>query len=1187
MELTVTRKHFRSTGKDLQILVDKNKHNLDVLLDIFSELKHRKTKKMASLKEDVQLHIKVLNDKNLPIQKHTAPLTATTKKTSPSPLNTATTKKKSTSSSDISENIKKNNVNLTPKNERSDTTPNDGARNEQSQNHSLGEIRPCGNVEGAPKSFQPKLSDKLKFSFPEIIPLASKYAEVLEALLSEIRKKGTGMKAYELVNGRTIQLDGTRHGLKFEIEDEIDIFEGAHVRLDINGRQYDAQVVSASLKTILLSVEDNFGSLPRCTMRVESTAMLKALQERLSKLANEPSGFNFKLTEEVIFNTGAPQNKTSSFNNSDLNEKQNAAVASILSNPITYLWGPPGTGKTQTIAIAIKELFEKQKRVLICSNTNQAVDQVLLKICKTLGHNHSVLEAGNIVRIGQIHHQELKNEWSEYVSLEAIVARKSEHLIKELDAISAQIKLLDNQNKKNEVLISAFHNIDLLTAEIQELDKKKEAIIRIHRSSTNKEHQLEFTLGKLNAELLKREKAGTIKRLLSRSTEKILFDIDKSEKANHLQKKATAVAQKSLSDIDLLNDRKTLAANLDRFRHKVIKDNRKEILSAFESLKDKIRLKATERTKLQKDMEDIEKAVLDESKIIGSTITKLYLSASLFSEFDAIIIDEASMVQIPALYYAAGKSKEKVVISGDFRQLSPIVPTSEQAIFDEIGNDIFNVAGIQSAFENQTQLNRTVMLDTQYRMPKSVCSLISPRMYANRLKTDKKSSIKELPVPFNNNLVIVDTSSLTPFVNKRGSSKFNILNSITARNICIHLSKNKYSGSIGICTPYTAQRDLLNKVIKSEDLENTVETGTVHRFQGDEKDVIIFDIPDSYGEYYAGGFAQAELPGESGSKLFNVAISRSKGNVVIIANLEYLDQKLPANAFLREILHSIYQKGQVIDAHEILAFRPPVKSDFKVGQVLNLDLSRLSNGAFTQSEFDPIFLSDASTASESIVIYSGFITTSRVAQYEHFFRACISKGVVIRCITRPPSRNGSMSVADGKAALDKLEEIGCIVDTRWDIHEKLVLIDDKVVWIGSLNPLSHTSNTSEIMVRLVGGDVALQLACFMSISESIRPDQAAGHSGKKENPQCPNCQSRTVFRKGRYGNYWECESTCDWRASVNNQTKASTPKPIIKPEDVPTCPDCNKKMSIRDGRYGAFWGCSDYPKCKCILKFKL
>ena len=28
------------------------------------------------------------------------------------------------------------------------------------------------------------------------------------------------------------------------------------------------------------------------------------------------------------------------------------------------------------------------------------------------------------------------------------------------------------------------------------------------------------------------------------------------------------------------------------------------------------------------------------------------------------------------------------------------------------------------------------------------------------------------------------------------------------------------------------------------------------------------------------------------------------------------------------------------------------------------------------------------------------------------------------------------------------------------------------------------------------------------------------------------------------------------------------------------CPECNSKMIARDGKFGKFWGCKNYPQCK-------
>jgi hypothetical protein len=50
------------------------------------------------------------------------------------------------------------------------------------------------------------------------------------------------------------------------------------------------------------------------------------------------------------------------------------------------------------------------------------------------------------------------------------------------------------------------------------------------------------------------------------------------------------------------------------------------------------------------------------------------------------------MVMLPAVHYVSGLAKEKVIVSGDFRQLSPIVPTEQAAIQDVVGPNVFQSA---------------------------------------------------------------------------------------------------------------------------------------------------------------------------------------------------------------------------------------------------------------------------------------------------------------------------------------------------------------------------------------------------------------------------------------------------------------------------------------------------------------
>ena len=85
----------------------------------------------------------------------------------------------------------------------------------------------------------------------------------------------------------------------------------------------------------------------------------------------------------------------------------------------------------------------------------------------------------------------------------------------------------------------------------------------------------------------------------------------------------------------------------------------------------------------------MEATVVQEARIVGATVTKTYLSPKQFVGFDAVIVDEASMVILPALYYSAALARERVVISGDFRPLPPIVQTDQRELFEAIGRDVF------------------------------------------------------------------------------------------------------------------------------------------------------------------------------------------------------------------------------------------------------------------------------------------------------------------------------------------------------------------------------------------------------------------------------------------------------------------------------------------------------------------
>ncbi|CAL2229703.1 unnamed protein product [Prunus armeniaca] len=72
---------------------------------------------------------------------------------------------------------------------------------------------------------------------------------------------------------------------------------------------------------------------------------------------------------------------------SDLNDSQEAAVLNCISlskcthqNTIKLIWGPPGTGKTKTVAMSLFSLLKLKCRTLTCAPTNIAVLEVAVRL---------------------------------------------------------------------------------------------------------------------------------------------------------------------------------------------------------------------------------------------------------------------------------------------------------------------------------------------------------------------------------------------------------------------------------------------------------------------------------------------------------------------------------------------------------------------------------------------------------------------------------------------------------------------------------------------------------------------------------------------------------------------------------------------------------------------------------------
>jgi ssDNA-binding Zn-finger/Zn-ribbon topoisomerase 1/predicted nucleic acid-binding Zn-ribbon protein len=793
------------------------------------------------------------------------------------------------------------------------------------------------------------------------------------------------------------------------------------------------------------------------------------------------------------------------------------------------------------------------------------------------------MEAGQIIRIGKIAYADLDREYHAYVTLDGITERKSADLKRRKDQLESEVERITAVAVRAERILDAFQRLDAIVRRVKENENEVSDLTQRKDKHEAEIQALGQNIQKLRDQLKAFEDAWIIRRKFMRQPETIQADILIAD--GKIGQAAAEVAILDARIADIQRGMPELERSLNTGRAALAGVDRRQLEKQVSDVDAKKAPLNREIATINAQLANLQKSIIDAARIVGATVTRLYLSPKIFTNFDVVIIDEASMVLLPALFHAAGQAKEKVIVSGDFRQLPPIVPTDEEAILAELGSDVFGRAGITKAVRSGGRPKRTVMLEQQSRMHERICQMISGPMYEGRLRTIEYQPAETFPpAPFETTLTVIDTSTIFPFVNRDPvGSRYNLMHGLAVRNLVHHFQRDGYLTSpkrLGVCSPFAAQAKLLKRLLADLRPGVPVEAGTVHRYQGNEKEMMVIDIPDGLGESRPGWWLDAELADDDGAKLFNVAISRSQHHLVFFANIDYLDQKLPAQSLLRGMLSYAQAAGRTIDVRDVLSYYPIIDDLRRYGRPIDLDPDTLRTGLYNQHDFDKVCIPDLSAAERSILIFSGFVTPQRVRTYEPILRAKIAEGVAVRCVARPPHDNGSIPYDDGRAALDALEAMGCIVDTRKDAHEKIVIVDGEILWFGSLNPLSHTSRTGEVMARLVSPNLAQQMAGFVAIKPSRPTETYANLAMVKENPPCARCNGRTYYvAKARHGAFWRCEEqTCGWTEGATARRKSK-----LDATDAPKCPICKMTMIPRSGPFGDFWGCSNYPTCQEIV----
>jgi RecA/RadA recombinase len=641
----------------------------------------------------------------------------------------------------------------------------------------------------------------------------------------------------------------------------------------------------------------------------------------------------------------------------NLDDSQKKAVLSAFNNKVTVVTGPPGSGKTQVITNIVANAVFQNKKVLVASKNNQAVDNVKERFDKDE-------KTGFFLRFGSkevLKIQTLPNI-SQLSDFKSTLIDNQFELNESLKALKRVISVRDENKSNLEKRDSFVANLPRLSIEVQELEEKLNSFktensqyeeIRQSYQIDQIQHKIASIKKKRN--LFESKYAGlnkfwidwfTIKKhALDFITYKDDFELKIQPVLKSIPDQLSSYSKgleliKSYNDLilvfeDLLNyislqenlvqdvlEKKTEFENAESFisminlqesaikqeiencepqiinlskivlkekiNNKIFNSNQFDILNYSAHLPDKIPTYTPAAVKL---FENTTKNFLNIFNIISVTSLSAKASLPLSNElFDMVIIDEASQCDIASAIPLILRAKQLVVI-GDPKQLKHISSLNsfeEERIKEHLNlnaltclnfknNSLWDYTGMFLKIAKTN--NQKIDLNGHYRCHKSIIGYSKQFVYSD-LGINLNICTKE-----ENYNVRPNGMQWIDVIGVQKSETININDQEVEK--CIELATDfhdKYPNkSIGIVTSFRHQaNEISNKL--PDLLKSKITVGTVHVFQGDEKDIMIYSLVVTNNSPASKLYFIDDMVPES----VNVAVTRAKNTLIIVGNKEYI-----------------------------------------------------------------------------------------------------------------------------------------------------------------------------------------------------------------------------------------------------------------------------------------------------------
>lgn len=308
---------------------------------------------------------------------------------------------------------------------------------------------------------------------------------------------------------------------------------------------------------------------------------------------------------------------------------------------------------------------------------------------------------------------------------------------------------------------------------------------------------------------------------------------------------------------------------------------------------------------LESRMEKHEDDVLQQLSCIATTLATLAVRRDLHDlSFDAVIIDELSMVPMVFTLLAAWKTSRHLILAGDPFQLSPICQSSRPEAQKWIGENAFQHLHIDTPEKHPN----VTFLRRQYRMGAAISSLVNTTSYSDQLiNAIGQDDAGVHLIQVNPSAKNYDAGS---YYSVQMKSYYHPTSALAVARL---LKKNQEEGRGAplVLSPFRAQDKLLRAVVR--DIYDEEAASTIHRAQGSEAEDVIIDLTTHHSEKDVAFFKDLE----EAQRLINVAMSRAKQRLFILCNLALLQRLGRKHSFFSR-LHAHLCKLPAQTAQDLL-----------------------------------------------------------------------------------------------------------------------------------------------------------------------------------------------------------------------------------------------------------------------------